>query len=83
MARLAEVLQWFLAEDDADPPTLDDVFREARQKKFSYGGEAVTHRRELYADLVFPTWPASHEVGVLDLTDLLDGDLKATVQDPS
>ncbi|CAK0857154.1 unnamed protein product, partial [Prorocentrum cordatum] len=83
MARLAEVLQWFLAEDDADPPALSDVFREARQKKFNYGGEAVTHRRELYADLVFPTWPASHEVGVLDLTDLLVGDLKATVQDPS
>ena len=47
MLRLAETLEWFLSEDEQDPRTLQEVFKEARAKKTTYGGEVVTNRRAL------------------------------------
>ena len=80
--RLVVVLLWFLAEDDDEPPLLDEVFRDAKEKKFSYGGELVTCRRDLVAEKVIPTWPQLGEVGILELEDMLDGELKTLVGNP-
>ncbi|CAK0894646.1 unnamed protein product, partial [Prorocentrum cordatum] len=58
------------------------VVQEAGQARVQCDGRAAGIRRDLVADLVFPTWPGAGEVGVVDLAACLEGELLAQVSDP-
>ena len=50
--------------------------------KFSYGGVAVSVRRELVASKVIPVWPAVGNACVLPIYDMVDNDLQDILLDP-
>ncbi|CAK0794640.1 unnamed protein product, partial [Prorocentrum cordatum] len=62
MDRLSLWLEWFLSEDDEPPPPVQQVVQEAGQARVQCDGRAAGIRRDLVADLVFPTWPDAGEV---------------------
>ena len=82
MAQLARTLDWFLSEDEPCPPKAAEVLSDALGKKFNYCGDAISVRRELVSDKVFPAWPDKDAVGILQLEDFLPEDLRAEVLDP-
>ena len=80
MERLSIYLEGFLADDKDED--LAALVQEARNSRVSYSGDVVTPRRDLVAAKVIPTWPEASSVGILGVTDLLDGPLKEATEDP-
>ena len=65
------------------PFCLKDEQHFLTERRISYGGEPLSVRRPLIADLVVPVWPKIGEACVCPIIDHIDSPLREQVMDPA
>ena len=71
---------WYLEEDNVDDWA--KIYSEAKLRKVSYQGEAVSVRRNLEWQKVIPPWLAVGKAAVHPILDSLDPSLRSVYADP-
>jgi len=71
---------WYLEEDNVDDWA--KIYNDAKLRKMSYQGEAVSVRRNLEWQKVIPPWPEVGKAAVLPILDSLDPSLRSVYADP-